>query len=144
MGWFGGKRFFFFRAAVTLLALLRHDAILVYAGHGEEPVETISQKRLKTLLDAKESVFFVDLRTPKEFQQKHLPGARSIPIAELEKRLGEIPKTGRVVLYCACRPGDDSYAYFLLRDNGYTNSVVMEDDFEDWVRRKYPTETKRP
>ncbi|HYY24666.1 MAG TPA: rhodanese-like domain-containing protein, partial [Candidatus Udaeobacter sp.] len=138
----GGKRWGCRMLLAFLISVTWHGSIPLYAGHGEEPVETIPQARLKFLLDSKENVFFVDLRTPKEFQQKHLPGARSIPVAELEKRLTEIPKTGRVVLYCGCRPGDDSYAYFLLRDNGYTNSVVMEDGFDDWVRRRYPVETK--
>jgi rhodanese-related sulfurtransferase len=117
------------------------SAIPVYAGHGEEPVQTISMERVKLLLDNKEKIFFVDLRTPKEFQQKRLPGARSIPVAELEKRLTEIPKTGRVILYCTCRPGDDSYAYFLLRDNEYNNVSVIDDGFDGWVKRKFPVET---
>ncbi|HWP56851.1 MAG TPA: rhodanese-like domain-containing protein [Candidatus Acidoferrales bacterium] len=112
-----------------------------YAGHGEEPIETISAERVKSLLDNREKIFFVDLRSPKEFQQKRLPGARSIPVAELDKRLSEIPKSGRVILYCGCRPGDDSYAYFLLRDNGYRNLAVLDDGFEGWLRRKFPVET---
>jgi rhodanese-related sulfurtransferase len=107
-----------------LVSVTWQSVIPAYGGHGEEPVQTISMERVKLLLDNKEKIFFVDLRTPKEFQQKRLPGARSIPVAELEKRLTEIPKTGRVILYRACRPGDDSYAYFLLRDNEYNNVSV--------------------
>lgn len=110
------------------------------AGHGEEPVQTISPVRVKSLLDNKEKIFFVDLRTPKEYQQKHLPGARSIPVAEIEKRLAEIPRAGRVILYCTCRPGDDSFAYYLLRDNDYTNVSVIDGGFDDWVKRKFPVE----
>ena len=131
-----------YRALLALfVSLTWHSPIPAYAGHGEEPIQTISMERVKLFIDNKEKIFFVDLRTPKEFQQKRLPGARSIPIAELEKRLTEIPKTGRVILYCACRPGDDSYAYFLLRDNEYNNVSVMEDGFEGWVKRKFPVES---
>jgi rhodanese-related sulfurtransferase len=119
------------------------SSVPVYAGHGEETVETIAPERVKFLLDNKEKIFFVDLRSPKEFQQKHLPGARSIPIAELEKRIAEIPRTGRVILYCARRPGDDSYAYFLLRDKGYTNLAVIDDGFDGWIRRRFPVEIGR-
>jgi rhodanese-related sulfurtransferase len=128
-------------ALALLIAMLSYTSIPAYAGHGEEPVQTISMERVKLLLDNKEKIFFVDLRTPKEFQQKRLPGARSIPIAELEKRLTEIPKTGRVILYCTCRPGDDSYAYFLLRDNEYNNVSVIDDGFDGWIKRKFPVET---
>jgi rhodanese-related sulfurtransferase len=98
-------------------------------------------ERVKFLLDNKEKIFFVDLRTPKEFQQRHLPGAKSIPVAELEKRFAEIPRAGRVILYCACRPGDDSFAYYLLRDNEYNNISVIDGSFDDWVKRKFPLET---
>jgi rhodanese-related sulfurtransferase len=131
-----------YRALLALfVSLTWHSPIPVYAGHGEEPVQTISMEKVKFLLDNKEKVFFVDLRTPKEFQQKRLPGARSIPIAELDKRLTEIPKTGRVILYCTCRPGDDSYAYFLLRDNEYNNVSVIDDGFDGWIKRKFPVES---
>jgi rhodanese-related sulfurtransferase len=126
---------------VLLLNTLWHDSRLLYAGHGEEPVQTITPERVKALLDKKEPIFLVDLRSINEFQQKHLPGARSIPVAELEKRLTEIPKAGRVMLYCGCRPGDDTYAYFLLRDNGYNNVAVIDDGFEGWLQRKYPIES---
>ena len=128
-------------ALALLLAMLSYSPMPLYAGHGEEPVQTISMERVKFLLDNKEKIFFVDLRTPKEFQQKRLPGARSIPVAELEKRLTEIPKTGRVILYCSCRPGDDSYAYFLLRDNDYANVSVIDDGFDEWIKRKFPVES---
>jgi len=60
-----------------LIALLSYSPFPVYAGHGEEPVQTISMERVKFLLDNKEKIFFVDLRTPKEFQQKRLPGGRA-------------------------------------------------------------------
>jgi rhodanese-related sulfurtransferase len=135
------RRLLFYPAMLALLpAALRYDAMPVYGGHGDEPVQTITPERVKFLLDNKEKIFFVDLRTVKEFQQRRLPAARSIPVAELEKRLTEIPKAGRVILYCACRPGDDSFAYFLLRDNGYNNVSVIDDGFDGWLRRKYPVE----
>jgi rhodanese-related sulfurtransferase len=123
------------------LLLITLAAAPVYAGHGEEPVQMISPERVKFLLDNKEKIFFVDLRTPKEYQQRHLPGARSIPVAELEKRFGEIPRTGRVILYCSCRPGDDSFAYYLLRDNDYGNISVIDDGFDGLVKRKFPLES---
>ena len=73
-----------------------------------------------------------------------MPGALSIPISELPKRLGEIPKAGRAVLYCACPPGglDESYSYLMLRGNGYRNVAVLENGFSAWAQRKFPTESR--
>jgi rhodanese-related sulfurtransferase len=117
---------------------------LTQAGHEfDETIETIKSEQVKRFLDAGEKLVLVDLRPVKEFKEKRLPGARSISVTELEKRFSEIPKTGRVVLYCGCPPGgaDESYSFLFLREKGYRNVSVMEDGFSNWVKQKYPTET---
>lgn len=45
-------------------------------------------------------VTVLDVRPPEEFAAGHLPGAVNIPIHELEKRLGELPKRKEIVAYC--------------------------------------------
>ena len=45
-------------------------------------------------------VVLVDVRPSDEFQAGHIEGARSIPIDELEERLGELPRDQEVVAYC--------------------------------------------
>lgn len=45
-------------------------------------------------------VTVLDVRPPEEFAAGHLPGAVNIPVNELEKRLGELPKRKEVVAYC--------------------------------------------
>jgi rhodanese-related sulfurtransferase/predicted transcriptional regulator len=45
-------------------------------------------------------VTVLDVRPAEEFEAGHLPGAVSIPIDELEDRLGELPKGKEVVAYC--------------------------------------------
>src|SRR5919205_3714000 len=48
----------------------------------------------------KGEVVLVDVRPPEEFEAGHIEGARSIPIAELEDRLAELPADREVVAYC--------------------------------------------
>lgn len=43
----------------------------------------------------------VDVREPAEFSGGHLPNARNIPLGELDKRAGELPKGKPVILCCA-------------------------------------------
>ena len=43
----------------------------------------------------------VDVRSPDEFGEGHVQGARNIPVATLAGRLAEIPKDKPVVVYCA-------------------------------------------
>ncbi|HEY3304482.1 MAG TPA: rhodanese-like domain-containing protein [Candidatus Binatia bacterium] len=116
-----------------------------HAGHDDEFIPTIPAERVKALLDSGEKIIFIDLRPPSEFQKGRLPGARSIPVGELQKRSAEVPQSGRVVLYCGCPPGgvDESYAYLALRGKGYRNAIVLEEGFAGWVKKKYPTEAGR-
>lgn len=45
-------------------------------------------------------VFILDVRPLEEYRAGHLPGARSIPIGELEKRISELPAGKEIVAYC--------------------------------------------
>ena len=139
------RRFRVFTAiGLVILGLPAGVPVNVDAGHDDEYIETISAERTKKLLDGGEKVVFIDLRPAGDFQKTHLPGALSIPISELPKRLSEIPKAGRVILYCTCPPGgvDESYSYLMLRGKGYRNVAVLENGFSSWAQQKFPTESK--
>jgi rhodanese-related sulfurtransferase len=114
------------------------------AGHEEDWIDTISADRLKRLLDSGVKLFLVDLRSAKEFQQNRLPGAHSIPSAELASRVGEIPKTVRVVLYCACQKHESGDKAIFLKSQGYRNISIMLEDYTEWIKRGYPVEPNRP
>lgn len=115
----------------------------VHAGHDEEePVNLIPADQVKRLMDIGEKIAFFDLRDAAAFAQGHLPQARSLPIAELDRRWGEIPKAGRVVLYCPCPGGrrDESYAYLLLRKERYRNITFLDGGYTEWTKRGYPVQ----
>jgi rhodanese-related sulfurtransferase len=42
----------------------------------------------------------VDVRPSEEFEAGHIESARSIPLAELEQRLAELPTDREIVAYC--------------------------------------------
>lgn len=48
-----------------------------------------------------EGASLVDVRTPEEFDGKHIQGAKNIPVDELGSRMAEIAKDKPVVVYCA-------------------------------------------
>jgi len=114
------------------------------AGHGvEDTVDNLPAERAKQLLDAGEKLTFIDLRPAKDFQQNRLPGARSIPLGELASRYNEIPKNGRVVLYCDCKTYDVADRAVFLEYRGYRNIFIMPEGYVGWVKRGYPLETTR-
>jgi rhodanese-related sulfurtransferase/DNA-binding transcriptional ArsR family regulator len=77
-------------------------------------------------------VTVLDVRPPKEFAAGHLPGAVNIPVHELEKRLGELPKRKEVVAYCRgpyCLMSYD--AVQLLRKKGL-KARRLENGLPEW------------
>jgi rhodanese-related sulfurtransferase len=61
----------------------------------------------------------LDVRTPGEFAEGHVQGAKNIPVQELANRLGELPKGADVVVYC--RSGARSaMASQMLKGRGHT------------------------
>lgn len=46
------------------------------------------------------SVTVLDVRPPEEFKAGHIPGAVSIPLAELKRRMKDLPRNREIVAYC--------------------------------------------
>src|SRR5688500_15624838 len=92
------------RGLLPLLSFVLLLPVAALAGHGiEDTIDMLPAERVKQLMDAGEKLVLIDMRPAKEYQQNRLPGARSLPIAEVANRFSEIPKSGRVVLYCDCK-----------------------------------------
>ena len=63
-----------------------------------------------------EGALLLDVRTPAEFQQRHVPGAVNIPLHELEARMSEVrPEARSVVVYCRSGARSASAAQLLQR-----------------------------
>jgi rhodanese-related sulfurtransferase len=74
----------------------------------------------------------LDVRPEDEFQQGHLPGALNIPLAQLERRLAELPPDREIVAYCRgpwCVLSFEAVA--ALRQRGY-QARRLEDGFPEW------------
>jgi len=48
----------------------------------------------------REQILIIDVRPAEEFAAGHIPGALSVPLAELQARLPELPRDGEIVAYC--------------------------------------------
>jgi rhodanese-related sulfurtransferase len=115
------------------------------AAHGGVATVALTEPDyLKWLIDSRQPVVVVDLRSPRDFGRGHLPGARSLPQAELERRFAEIPTQPMVVLYCQCPLEEAAAAYHLLEARGYANHVVLSEGYDGWLKRRYPVTTTPP
>ena len=94
-------------------------------------LEPVSREELARRL-RRNDVVVLDVRPASEYAAGHISGARSVPIAELSRRLRDVPKKGEVVAYCRgpyCVFADD--AVRTLRGEGY-RAVRLEDGFPEW------------
>jgi rhodanese-related sulfurtransferase len=64
-------------------------------------VPRITPQELKSLLTSARRVVVVDTRDRDEYGAAHIRGALNIPYAEVEERYQELPKTTKIVFYCA-------------------------------------------
>jgi rhodanese-related sulfurtransferase len=100
-------------------------------------LQPISATELLTRL-ADGEIILLDVRPAPEYAAGHLPDAYSIPLAELEARLRELPLTREIVAYCRgpyCVFADE--AVTLLRTNGY-QARRLEEGLPDWRALGFP------
>jgi rhodanese-related sulfurtransferase/predicted transcriptional regulator len=97
---------------------------------GDE-VETIDRTKLIERL-RRGDVVLVDVRPAEEFEAGHIEDARSIPIAELQDRLAELPADREVVAYC--RGPFCAYAHQAVRtlQSAGRRARRMEEGWPEW------------
>ena len=66
----------------------------------------------------KQGALVLDVRTPEEAKEGIAPGAKNIPLPELENHLNELPHDRTIVTYCI-RGGRAAKAKHLLEANGF-------------------------
>ena len=86
-------------------------------------------------------VTVLDVRPAEEYAAGHIPGALSVPVAELEARLRRLPRDRDVVAYCRgpyCVMAAE--AVDMLRAKGFT-AHRMEQGVPDWRARGWRVDT---
>lgn len=100
-------------------------------------LEPVTRKELRRLV-REGAVTLLDARPREEYEAGHIPGALSVPVEELERRLSEVPKDREVIAYC--RGPYCVYALeavTVLRKRGY-RARRAEDGFPEWRSSGYP------
>lgn len=89
-------------------------------------------------------VVVIDVRPEPEHRAGHISGAVSIPVAELTRRLDELPSDRQPVAYCRgpfCVYADE--AVRTLRQRG-VDALRLEGGFPEWKAAGYPVSHVRP
>jgi rhodanese-related sulfurtransferase len=130
-----------FCAALRSLATSRlgevERLVAAYIGTRDE-LEAVTRDELRRRLDAGDDLLILDVRPGDEFQAGHLPGAISVPLQELERRLDRLPRDRRIVAYCRgpyCALAPEAVA--VLRGHGF-DARRLEDGLPEWAAAGLP------
>ncbi|MCF7822329.1 MAG: metalloregulator ArsR/SmtB family transcription factor [Mariprofundaceae bacterium] len=92
-----------------------------------------TEERSTLLRKAKSGdIIVIDVRPADEYAQKHLPFARSLPLAELRERLSDLPRDKTIVAYCRgpfCLMSAD--AVRLLQNEGF-DALQLREGVMEW------------
>ena len=102
-----------------------------YLGDRDE-LEPVTREELARRLDDGDDLVVLDVRPAAEHAAGHLPGAVSIPVGELRRRLAELPRDREIVAYCRgpyCAFAHE--AVTVLRREGFS-ARRLEDGLPEW------------
>lgn len=95
---------------------------------------------LGLLIENHEPVDLIDIRSKKEFSSMHIPGARSLPFADLavSKGFRRYRPINESVYIVGDDQGKASLAAGILRACGYRNATVVDGGMKVWLEQGLP------
>jgi len=104
---------------------------------GREGLEPVSREGLLSKV-REGAVTVLDVRPVEEYRAAHIPGALSVPLKELERRLSDLPVDREIVAYCRgpyCVLAVE--AVEMLRAHGF-EAFRLEQSVQDWQAEGFP------
>ena len=96
---------------------------------GRWGIKQISPKEL----EEKKGMMILDVRSDKEYEQGHIPGAVHVQLADIGDKIKKLKKDKELVVYC--RSGNQSiWAIKRLMGMGYKNLYNLKGGYSAWQR----------
>jgi len=126
----------YLRTVVVCLSVLLGN--MLFAG---EVAQIKPEALLERAAKHDATLVILDVRTPQEFAEGHVPGARNIPHDQLASRIAEVmgEKDKDIVLYCG-RGKRAALAADTLKANGFEKLLHLEGDMQKWTEDNRPIE----
>jgi rhodanese-related sulfurtransferase len=94
----------------------------------------LAAEELAELLGVRADVRLLDVRTPGEYESRHIPGAYNVPLDTLHEHAAEIRATVDVPVVLICQSGNRAQrAEAALKDCTMTNLHVLEGGMNSWI-----------
>jgi rhodanese-related sulfurtransferase len=113
-------------AALAFAPLAQAADIAIEPGKEKGSISIPSFERI--MKENPAQIVVVDVRDDREFKKGSMPGAINVPVGEIEKRMGELPKDKPIVFVCptGARSGE-AYDTVMMLDGGVKAYFVDAD-----------------
>jgi rhodanese-related sulfurtransferase len=99
----------------------------------KQQIDEVTPEQVRDMQERNESVVYLDVREPNEWNLGRLPHAIHLPRGNLETKVeGMIDRGQRVVIYCA-RGNRSALAALTMKQMGYENVASMARGFLGWA-----------
>jgi hydroxyacylglutathione hydrolase len=133
--------------AATRLGRIGFDNVGGYLGGGMQALESrldllrrterATAEVLATELASAEPPFVLDVRTAREWRQKQIEGSVNVPLNQLSRRMGELPRDRRMWVHCA-GGYRSSIAASLLQLAGFDRLIELAGGLAAWDAARLP------
>lgn len=95
--------------------------------------ESVDPEQARSMLQQTpvEQLTVLDVRQPSEYERGHIPGAKLIPLPELDKRLDELDPNQETLVYCAVG-GRSRVGAQMLAGRGFDRVFNLKGGFKAW------------
>jgi rhodanese-related sulfurtransferase len=100
-------------------------------------METISPIELQNLLVTHADLPLLDVRTPVEFSEVHVPQARNVPLDELRPGTLQLQKDQPVYLLCRTDNRATKAAEKFAKE-GFAHPIILEGGTQAWIAANFP------
>ena len=99
----------------------------------ELTVKTISAEDLLTRYQTEPELFLLDVRSEEEWAERHIPGARLLPMFRLISRRAELDPQRETILLCERGVRSYSVALVLVARLGFVNVAFLQGGLSEWT-----------
>jgi hydroxyacylglutathione hydrolase len=103
------------------------------------PLERIGQMTVRELNKRRTSLQVVDVRSPGEWRNGHVPGAHHIFLPDLRKQMNKLDRAKPTAVYCGSGYRA-SIATSILKPEGFNDLWNVPGSWEAWRKAKLPVE----
>jgi rhodanese-related sulfurtransferase len=107
--------------------------LLTFVKMNAQEKKEVTADSVKNILGREKGWVVLDVRTPEEFAQGHVPGALNINIHDQDayERIGELDKNARYIVYCRTRNRSNQAADYMIA-HGFRTVYQMIDGIVGW------------